>query len=154
MEVYLVQHGEARPESEDPARPLTDKGRVEAESVARHVAGVGVEVARILHSGKLRAEQTAEVFGRHLEPCGGVSEQPGLGPLDDPRAAKRMVEEAGEPLMLVGHLPHLSRLASMLVSGDAGNEVVKFRMGGVVCLGKTEGGWLVKWALIPEIVGV
>jgi len=26
MDMYLVQHGEARAESEDPARPLTERG--------------------------------------------------------------------------------------------------------------------------------
>ena len=115
MEVYLVQHSEAKPESEDPERPLTDKGRADVESVARYVAGSGVEVSRILHSGRLRAKQTAEILAQHLVPPQGVLEQGGLGPLDDPQEAKRLVEQAGKPLMLVGHLPHLSRLAALLI---------------------------------------
>jgi len=152
MEVYLVQHGEAKPESEDPQRPLTDKGRSEVESVARYVASLGVKASQVLHSGKLRAKQTAEILAQHLVPAEGVLEQTGLGPLDDPQEAKRLIQEAGKPLVLVGHLPHLSRLAALLILGDPEKEVVRFRMGGVVCLGRSDNSWSVNWALVPEIV--
>lgn len=152
MEVYLVQHGEAKPESEDPERPLTGKGRAEVESVARHVAGLGVTVARILHSGRLRAKQTAEIFAQHLVPPEGVLEQKGLGPLDDPQEAKRLIQQAKRPLMVVGHLPHLSRLTALLISGDPEKEVVRFSMGGIVYLGKNDDGWSIGWALVPRLV--
>ncbi|HDD66024.1 MAG TPA: phosphohistidine phosphatase SixA, partial [Nitrososphaeria archaeon] len=63
MKVYLVQHGEAKREEEDPARPLTEEGKREVEDVARFLAELGVRVDRILHSGKLRAAQTANILG-------------------------------------------------------------------------------------------
>ena len=59
MIVYLVQHGEAKSEEEDPERPLTDNGRFTVESVSEHIAPLGLGVTRIIHSGKLRAKQTA-----------------------------------------------------------------------------------------------
>ena len=152
MEIYLVQHGEAKSESEDPERPLTDKGRHEVESVARSVAGRDIRVSRILHSGRLRAKQTAEGFAMYLEPPQGIIEQEGLGPSDDPQRAKQLISQATEPLMIVGHLPHLSRLASLLILENSEAEVVKFRMAGVVCLGKIDNAWLVSSALVPEIV--
>lgn len=43
-EVYLVQHGGARLESEDPARPLTGRGREEVGRVARAARRLGLEV--------------------------------------------------------------------------------------------------------------
>ena len=46
-----------------------------------------------------------------------------------------------------------SRLAALLISGDPDREVVRFRMAGIVCLGKTDTGWAVNWAVTPEIVG-
>jgi len=152
MEVYLVQHGEAKPESEDCERPLTDKGRTEVEYVASYVASLGVKVSRILHSGRLRAKQTAEIFAQHLAPPQGVLEQRGLGPLDDPQEAKRLIQQAGRPLMLVGHLPHLSRLTASLILGDPEKEVVKFSMGGVVYLGRSDDFWSIGWALVPRLV--
>jgi phosphohistidine phosphatase len=53
--------------------------------------------------------------------------------------------------MLVGHLPHLSRLASALLLGDPGREIVRFRMGAIVCLVRAEGRWLLQWVLTPEL---
>ena len=153
MEIYLVQHGEAKPETEDPERPLTDKGRRDVEASARYAAALAVEVAQILHSGKLRAKQTAEVLTQFLLPSQGIREEKGLAPLDDPHLAERLVGESEEPLMIVGHLPHLSRLASLLILGTPEEEVIKFTMGGVVCLTKSDDRWLVRWALIPEVTG-
>ncbi|RLC93102.1 MAG: phosphohistidine phosphatase SixA [Chloroflexi bacterium] len=152
MEVYLVQHGEAKSEAEDPGRPLTDKGRSDVELVATRVGCLGLEVTRILHSGRLRARQTAELIADQVMPPCGVAEQEGLGPSDSPEKAKQLVLEAQEPLMIVGHLPHLSRLASSLVVGDPTKEVVGFTMGGVVCLRSVDGGWVVAWALVPGLI--
>jgi phosphohistidine phosphatase len=53
----------------------------------------------------------------------------------------------------VGHLPFLSRLASLLLVGDPERTLVRFRMGGIVCLtgGPSTGGWIVAWMLTPEL---
>jgi len=150
MEFYLVRHGEAKPASEDPARPLTDRGRKEVERVARAVAAKEIKVSEILHSDKLRAKQTAEILARLLCPSGGVREIGGLAPEDDPQVAKVEMEVSQEPLMLVGHLPHLSRLASLLVTGDAARDTVEFPSAAVVCLSRAESAWQVRWTLRPE----
>ena len=152
MEIYLVQHGESKPESEDPERPLTEKGRADVEAVAHYVGSLEIKVTQIQHSGKLRAKQTAEIFAQHLAPPQGAIEQEGLGPLDNPYKAKQIALQAGRTIMIVGHLPHLSRLASLLISGDPDKEVVRFRMGGVVCLGENDSSWVLNWAFVPEIV--
>ena len=75
-----------------------------------------------------------------------------LAPLDDPHLAERLVGQSDEPLMIVGHLPHLSRLVSLLILGTAEKEVIQFTMGSVVCLTKSDDRWLIKWALSPEII--
>jgi phosphohistidine phosphatase len=152
VEVYLVQHGEARPESEDPERPLAYAGRAQVEAAAQHLAACGITVSRILHSGKLRARQTAGIFAQYLDPAVDVMKQDGLGPNDDPEIAMQVLTRSREPVMIVGHLPHLSRLASLLVLGDADRSMVSFQMGGVVCLGSGDGGWMVRWALVPDLV--
>ena len=151
MPVYLVQHGEAKPETEDPLRPLTDCGREGVQRVARHAAPLKLPVSEIRHSGKLRARQTAEILAAALAPGRDVRQMDGLAPGDDPGKARAVVESAVEPLMLVGHLPHLSRLASMLLLGDPERHIIQFRNGGIICLVKGEGGWLLQWALTPEL---
>jgi phosphohistidine phosphatase len=153
LQVYLVQHGEAKAEAEDPARPLTDRGREEVQRVAERAAALGIQVAEIRHSGKLRARQTAEIFAAALSPSRGMREMEGLAPADDPGKARAAIESAHDPLMLVGHLPHLSRLGSLLLLGDPGREIIRFRNGAIICLAKVQDHWLVQWILTPELTG-
>jgi len=151
LRLYLVQHGEAKRKEEDSARPLTDRGREEVERVASYAAKIGVKVKRILHSGKLRAQQTAEIMAKHLKPPKGVEKTDGLEPLADPKAWAERLKKVEENLMLVGHLPHLSRLTSLLLTDREDVELVAFRMGGIVCLERDEEGkWRVQWIIRPE----
>ncbi|MHC1579519.1 MAG: phosphohistidine phosphatase SixA [Candidatus Alkanophagales archaeon] len=152
VRVYLVQHGEAKSEEEDPARPLTDKGREEARRVATYVSKFA-HVSKILHSGKLRAAQTAEIMAGALKPPGGVGRADALEPLADPKIWAERLRDADDDIMLVGHLPHLSKLASLLLTGKEDVEPVKFRMAGVVCLERDEEGkWALLWMVTPETV--
>ena len=148
---YLVRHGEAKADMEDSARPLSDRGRDEIQRVARHAAILGLEVAQIRHSGKVRARQTAEILAGHLAPRLGIRQIEGLAPGDAPDRARAELEAAGEPLMLVGHLPHLSRLVSALVLGDNEEEIIWPDTGTMVCLAKTERGFRLLWVLTPEL---
>jgi phosphohistidine phosphatase len=150
MEIYLVQHADAKPKEQDHERPLNEKGEEEAERVAEGLGKVGIRAKTIMHSGKLRAKQTAEIFARHVGPS-EVEEMPGIAPLDGPEAAREFLESAKEPVMIVGHLPHLSRLASLLIIQNPEHETVAFRMGGALCLEGEAGAWKVKWMLTPEI---
>lgn len=162
MHLYLVQHAEAKGEAEDPLRGLTDRGIADIKKVAAFVARSGVKgvlppkAARILHSGKKRAEQTAQILADELGLLSKtrqvMAQTDGLSPADDPNIWAGRIKGIKEDTMLVGHLPHLSRLASVLLCGDAGKNVVTFVMAGVVCLKKEENGWSVKWMITPEIV--
>lgn len=153
MLLYLVQHAEAKREEEDPARDLTEKGRIDMESVAHHLKRLNVHVAQIFHSGKTRARSTANVLARHLQPRAGASEAPGLAPLDDPEIWAGRIAQMDEDIFLVGHLPHLGRLAGLLLNGDKEKCAINFQMGGVVRLRRMDAGqWAVEWMLVPEII--
>ena len=152
MQIYLVQHGLAKSKDEDPARSLTPAGREEVERVARAAAAADLRPASILHSGKTRAQQTAEIFAAHLKPARGVHAVEGLAPRDEPERIRERLERADEPLMLVGHLPHLSRLAALSLAGAPEREIVAFRNAGVVCLEGKGGRFAVRWILTPELV--
>ena len=82
MALYLVQHGEAKSEQEDKERPLSGKGRQEADAVAKKMAEAEIKAERIYHSPKLRALQTAEIFAARLGSQASAME--GLKPMDDP----------------------------------------------------------------------
>ncbi len=150
MLLFLVQHGAATNEAEDPERPLTDRGVTDVRWVAGAATDAGlVTVDRVIHSGKTRARQTAELWGEAL--AVGVDEADGLAPLDDPAiwAARLARADWPERSMLVGHLPHLARLAGLLVIGDPEREPIAFRPGGLVGLEAGASGWSVGLVLPP-----
>ena len=151
MRLYLVQHGEAETEEQDPERPLTDQGVADVRQVARLIAGGGdMSVGRIYHSGKRRARQSAEIWGGVLGVA--VEEADGLAPLDDPAVWAGRVGGVEEDVMLVGHMPHLGKLVGLLVAGDAERAIVAFRPGAVVGLERGPDGWSVVLALRPDVV--
>ncbi len=149
MDFFLVRHGDARSSSEDPRRPLSPRGLEEVETVARAAAG-RIAVSAIFHSDKLRARQTAEIFGRFVSAENGVRQITGLAPEDDPWIVKAELESAAAPLMLVGHLPHLARLASLLLTGQSERQTVDFSTATIVCLSWERGAWSISWSISPD----
>lgn len=103
LRLYLVQHAEAKPQAEDPARPLSDKGRSGIRKVADFLKARELKVSKIFHRGKLRARQTAEALAEGIS-SGEIEQADGLAPLDDPCIWKDRLKEELEDVMLVGHL--------------------------------------------------
>jgi len=153
MKVYLVQHAEAKSKEQDPERPLSDLGRRHAEQAARAAGRLGLEVEQIRHSGKTRARQTADIMGEALSPRQGVVSVSGLSPLDDVEPAAKELEEEAKPVMLVGHLPFMERLAGRMLTGDADQAVIDFTNAGIVCLERKDKRWQAAWILTPELAG-
>ncbi len=151
MRIYLVQHGEAVDKQKDAARPLSAQGR---EDVTRVAGFLGLfekpKPHLILHSGKLRAEQTAAMYS---EAWGNIPRRrdEGLLPVADPVATAIYLEALQEDTMLVGHLPHLQQLVGLLLGGDSQLQLVRFRCGGVLCLERHEAGWMVLWHINPTL---
>jgi len=151
VEIYLAQHGEAKSEQDDSRRPLTDRGRKEVAAVAIALNRHGLRLSAIWHSGKLRAKQTAAAFAEALEPDDGIEEKSGLDPRDDPQGMAEAIAGLEAPTLVVGHLPHLSRLASLLVAGDSHTDIIRFRQGGVLCLARADEGWRIAWYVTPQL---
>ena len=153
MFLYLVQHGDAKKEEEDPARPLSDKGIEDVKKVASFMFRLKITPEEVLHSSKLRARQTAEIIADSLSIKKGVSETEGLAPLNEPILWAEKLKTKTHSLMLVGHLPHLGKLSSFLLSGDKKKSIIAFKMGGVVCMKRDDSGtWTLQWMITPEIV--
>lgn len=154
MRLYLVQHGEAKPKSEDPERPLTEQGRQDVERVAAFAQHAGVEVFQIRHSGKRRAEETATILAKYLTPAGGVSPSPGLAPRDDAGLVAELLNRETKPLMFVGHRPFMDHLAGLLITGELDHAIVSFQKGGIVCLERDPKTWkwAVCWVVTPDLI--
>ncbi|UCG38510.1 MAG: phosphohistidine phosphatase SixA [bacterium] len=152
MMVYLVRHGEALAETRDPSRPLSGPGREEVLRTGRLLARrMRMLPGFVHHSPKTRAAQTAELLGQCIPGLPSPVPADGLLPMDDPGLWAQRLETADRDIMLVGHLPHLSRLASLLLLWDAGREILEFTPGTIVCLEKT-GNWKVRWMISPPLV--
>jgi len=152
MALFLVRHGAATPKDQDPEQGLTPEGIADVERIAEVAKGYGVKPSKILHSGKTRAKQTAKLLAGALDPEGGVATRNGLDPDDDPAALLSYLD-AAENVMIVGHLPFMEKLTSLLTCGMPDKTVFKFQNGGIVCLDSDgeKKGWHIKWALMPKI---
>ena len=156
MHIYLVQHGAAVPKDENPEKPLSDSGRDDIKKMASFLARSHVSAARVIHSGKLRALETALLLAEVLGPGNVVEEvESGLAPNDSTDALFAAIDGWTEDIIVVGHLPFMSKMVSRLVTGNEDETVVHFKPGSVARLerGENGGGWTVTWFLRPELLG-
>lgn len=152
MALYLVQHGKSLSADVDPERSLSEEGASEVERIAGVAKGYNVQVSIIKHSGKKRAQQTAEIFASALNPGNGVEQRAGINPMDEVEGVAHGID-ADTNCMLVGHLPFMERLTSYLITGSPDRPVFKFQNGGIVCLDQDRHTrlWFIKWTLMPNI---
>jgi len=148
MYLYLVQHAAATSKDESLTRPLTAQGR---EDLTR--TGSLFErpkPSHIIHSDKLRSQQTAQILAEAWG-CSKIEENLDLSPKSDPNIwAKRLIE-IHDDMLLVGHLPHLQHLASILLCHDAQRKVIHMRNAGVTCLERKENDWSLVWQIHPQL---
>ena len=153
MKLYLVQHAKAASEQQDPQRSLTAEGKEDMQKVAAFIKPLNLDLYAIWHSGKKRAVQTAEVLAGAVSVRGGIMQRDRLGPNDDVSALRDELAAMDEDVMIVGHLPFLSRLASLLLTGLESGDTVTFRNAGIVCLERGEDKlWHICWVVTPEIL--
>lgn len=153
MKVYLVQHGEAESKEVNPQRPLTEQGMSDVQRIAGALKQAGVEVKRIIHSGKLRARQTAEILAIELAPELPLETSDLINPNDNPGGFDLQNNSCNTDTMIVGHLPFMAKLVSRLVTGDDDVTPVAYQPGSVVCLELTaDNNWHINWMLRPELL--
>jgi len=152
MTLFLVQHGEAKPETEDLERSLTDRGTETVGRMADWAARMGISVDEFRHIGRRRDEQTAMIFAKKLDTARGVTAVKGLNPEDDVNLVAASLQGNQESIMLVGHLSYLSRLVSLLMTDNPEIEIIRFRNAEVVCLEQREAKWAIDRVLQPELL--
>ena len=152
MKLYLVQHGNALAKEIDPERPLSEMGRSDVELLARSLTE-HIEVSRIIHSGKLRARQTADILAQFIEIKPSVEVFSSINPNDPVEAFAQWVDDCSEDLLVVGHLPFMSKFVSLLLTGSTVEAIVSYTAGSIVCLESTgDGGWQMLWMVRPELL--
>jgi len=154
MHLYLIQHGQAKTKEEDPDRGLTAQGIVDVERVSQHFAQLDPVISEIRHSPKLRAKETAKILGKRLRIIYKVKEYKELTPNNPVLPLAEELTNLNKDIALVGHLPHLSKLSSLLLCGDENAELIIFKNSGIVCLQKQEKKWKLQWILPPQIFAI
>ncbi len=154
MNLYLVQHGEAEAREGETERSLTDEGTAAVRRMTTFLAQRPLPpLDAVIHSGKLRARQTADILSHHIRTARGVLAANDLEPNSDPKIWARKLRDLTDDLMLVGHMPHLSKLTSLLVVHDSKLSIVQFHNAGIVCLERDiDLVWRLDWIIIPQIV--
>jgi phosphohistidine phosphatase len=153
MLIYLIRHADALDGVDDAARPLSVRGeqqlRVLADFLQRARTFVPDEV---WHSPLVRARQTAELLAGYCDLITPLRLMPDLRPEDDPRAVARRLKVNTRSVAVVGHEPHLSALATLLVVGKT--EPVSFVMkkGAVLALERSAEHWMARWHVSPGLL--
>ncbi len=118
IELHFLRHADAGDPmawtGDDAERPLSDKGRKQADRLGRFLAGLGFAPDTIITSPKVRAAQTAEIVGGHLEVAIVVDDRLAGGL--DPGTLDGILGDAGDPArpVVVGHDPDFSDLVAEL----------------------------------------
>jgi phosphohistidine phosphatase len=154
MKLYLVQHAKAASKDIDPTRSLTEEGLRDIQKVAAFIKPLNLSVDYLWHSGKKRAQQTAGFLAEVVTINKEHTARDGLAPNDGIMALKNEIMLAQKDIMIVGHLPFLPKLASLLLTSRNSSETVAFRNAGIVCLDCFDDNqWQLDWMIIPEILG-
>lgn len=153
MKLYLVRHGEALESNQDPLRPLSPKGRQDIEKLGRFLAHSNLRLFHLIHSGKLRAEETAEILAQKLHFENDLESRRGLDPLDDVTEIKEELSHYVNDILIVGHLPYLSRLISALLTDNENQDLVFFEPGALACLENiSDERWILHYLLQPSLL--
>ena len=117
--LYLLRHAHAgNPEKfsgDDAARPLSEKGRRQAERLGRALASFGEAPDLFVTSPKVRAEETARIVAQAVG--AKVVVDPRLGGGFDAEAIAEILAAAGsaDRPCLVGHDPDFSEVLAELI---------------------------------------
>jgi phosphohistidine phosphatase len=155
VELYLLRHAHAgdpaKWKGDDAERPLSDKGRGQAERLAAFLAEQGLKPGALLTSPRVRAVETAQIVGDAIGVKPHIDER--LGMALDLARLNEVIDDAGSRrVMLVGHDPDFSDLAASL----SGAHYLPLRKGALVridvSLPLEPGSGLLRWLLPPDLV--
>ena len=124
LRLTLLRHGHAEPidaAPEDYVRQLTVRGRSEATAMGERLARAGRIPELILVSSAARTRTTAQLAAAALGlPATHIAPLDGLYNAEAPRIWELVRSEAGKAqhVLVCGHNPGLSRLASELAAGS------------------------------------
>ncbi|MCB2192447.1 MAG: histidine phosphatase family protein [Deltaproteobacteria bacterium] len=159
MEIYLMQHGPNLPKEQDPQEGLSPEGTKVVTRTAVALARLALRPGLIIASPKDRACQSAEIVARALNyDLEEILISDLVKAMAEPGDTLQFLATHQEqaPLLVVGHLPNLAKVAAGLLSA-AGQAKVDFQRGGICAIEVEElprGKGKLLWYLPPEITAL
>lgn len=153
-----VEHGAAGYENDD-ERPLTSKGERKVWMIADAMKALEISFDLILSSRLVRARETAEIVAEAFKAKKRLELTDTLAPQESAKPLIEFLNEQGavDDVLLVGHEPFLSRLVSLLISGNSHTWVL-LKKGGFCKLSTDElkNGQCatLEWLLTPKQMGL
>ena len=144
MQIYLMRHGKALYGKED--KDLTTDGIKETKATAILLKEKSVTIDKIIHSGKARARETAEIVSDTLDEKIPVTYAENLNPNDEVKKTAELLDKS-ENLMIVSHIPFLPDLISYLVTGSPENSITAFGNSEIICMEFKDKKWDIKWKI-------
>jgi phosphohistidine phosphatase len=132
--LWVLRHAKAAASSRDGrdhSRPLTKRGKAQAEATARHVAELrrrGVPVPRaVVSSSARRALKTAELVLRGLDKDVSLEVDDDLYQADPDEVLEELshLDDGLRSVMIVGHNPTFAELVELLVARDSASDATR-----------------------------
>jgi phosphohistidine phosphatase len=153
MKLYLVQHGEAENKDTNSERPLTEKGHNDIRKLSQFLNQSDVQLGQVIHSGKLRAKETAEYFVKMLINPSSLVINDNINPNDSLEPLIEQIKSWNGDTLIVGHLPYLAKLVSYLTTNNKSTLTVSFQPGSIICLERDdELKWSINFMVRPELL--
>ena len=158
MRVILFRHGPAGQRDasrwpDDVKRPLTKRGLERTARAADGLRRLLGRAGRVIASPLERARQTARIVSESIAPAGKVETLDALAPGVPLRESLRWLKDlkSNTSVVLVGHEPHLGKLAGALLFGSAGGALPMKKAGALVIdfVGPVEAGTGRLYAFLP-----
>jgi len=139
MILYILRHGIAEdeaPKGDDRARRLTPRGRAKMRATAEGMHKLGLRFDVILTSPLVRAVETAAILAGVYAGKPAPQELPALAagtpPAETVRALRPFARH--DHVVIVGHEPGLSGVASLLLTGSPTGASIELKKGGMIAL--------------------
>jgi len=155
--LYLIRHAHAVDSEPDAERPLSDRGREEVRRLASFLRPSGqFRPEEIWRSPFVRAKETAAILAADLGWTVPAEIAPGLEPEDFPGRIAARLATTVRSVVIVGHEPHLTGLATLLVTGALNPPAFVFSKCATLALepghNRSPGSWMVRWMVTPQLL--
>lgn len=156
LELYLLRHADAGDPmtwlGDDAERPLSSKGRRQAKRLGGLLAGIKLRPDVILTSPKLRAADTAKIVGKAVSVKPKKDDRLGASIELGDLAGLLAGNQEARRVLLVGHDPDFSTLASSLTGA-----AIELKKGAIARIdvgdaGPRAGGGALRWLVPPSLL--